>query len=311
MSREHKPPVIVVLGGINMDLICTTPRLPAPGETLIGDEFYTTPGGKGANQAVAAARLGAHVRMVGRVGADSFGPPLLDGLRGRGIDVTGVADDPDHASGVAMILLDPNKQNHIVAVYGANSACDEIQLKAAKKAMEHADALLLQNEIPVPISMAAARHARSMSVRVVWDPAPVVDMPPNALGVVDVLTPNQTEATALTGITVKGPDSAQAAAKMLLDRGVPLAIVKLGDQGVCYAADGESGHVPAFAVDVVDTVAAGDAFGAALAMALCEGRGLRNAVRYGAAAGALAVTRPGAQDAMASRVEVDALLARQ
>jgi ribokinase len=224
--------------------------------------------------------------------------------------VAGVAEDPDHASGIAIILLDFDRQNHIVAIYGANAACGEAQLDAAKKALVGADALLLQNEIPIPISMAAARHARNMGVRVVWDPAPVSDLSPDAFDVIDVMTPNETEATALTGVHVADPDSARTAAEILLSRGVRLVLVKLGGQGVCYASDGESGHVPAFAVDVVDTVAAGDAFGAALTLALCEGRSLRDAVHYGTAAGALAVTRPGAQEAMPGRHEVEALLAR-
>ena len=248
--------------------------------------------------------------MVGRVGGDAFGPELLTGLRGYGIEVEGVAEDPDNASGIAMILLDSRRQNHIVAVYGANAACDATQLEATKHALSGADALLLQLEIPFEISLAAARYARSLGVRVIWDPAPATEMRREAYAAVDVLTPNQTEAAFLTGIQVTDVSSARAAAEALLGMGLPVAVVKLGEQGVYFASAEENGHVPAYEVEVVDTVAAGDAFGAALAVALSEGRSLPDAVRWAAAAGALAVTRPGAQGAMPARQEVEALLAR-
>lgn len=301
-------PTIVVLGGINMDLIAVAPKLPMGGETVVGERFYTAPGGKGANQAVAAAMLGARVRMVGRVGKDAFGPVLLAGLRGHGIDVRGVAEDAQNSSGIAMILLDAQRQNHIVAIYGANMACDKMQRDAALEALEGADALMLQLEIPFEVSLAAARHARSRGIRVIWDPAPAQDTPEDIYTAVDVLTPNQTEAAYLTGIEVTDITSARRAAQALLDMGVPAAIVKMGDMGALYATRSESGLVPAYKVRVVDTVAAGDAFGAALTVALCEGKSLPDSVRYGAAAGALAVTRPGAQEAMPPRQEVDALI---
>ena len=301
-------PRIVVLGGINIDLIALAPRIPAPGETVVGDDFYTTPGGKGGNQAVAAARLGADVSMVGRVGGDIFGPGLLEDLRKDGIDVSGVAVDPDRSSGVAFILLDADRQNRIVAVYGANAACDEEQMQAACLAMEGADTLLLQQEIDVEVSLAAAEYAQAQGVRVVWDPAPVRDLPVEAYSNVDILTPNQTEVEALCGIEVVDVDSAQRAAVTLVEEGIPTAIVKLGEMGACYATTEGSGHVPSFEVEPVDTVAAGDAFGAGVAVALGEGAPLEDAVRFGCAAGALAVTRAGAQAAMPSRAQVEALL---
>ena len=301
-------PKIVVLGGINMDLIGVTPRLPAQGETVIGERFYTTPGGKGANQAVAAAKLGASVKMVGRVGADAFGPAMLDDLRRHGIDVGDVAVDPLNASGIAIILLDADRQNHIVAIYGANTACDGAQLEAVKAALHGADALMLQLEIPAGLSLAAAEHAQALGVHVVWDPAPALDLPERALALAEVLTPNQTEAAFFTGIEVADASSAKAAAEALLSQGVKVATVKMGEQGVYYASRAESGHVPAFGVEVTDTVAAGDAFGAGLCVALAEGKSLAESVRFGAAAGALAVTRPGAQEAMPARHEVEELL---
>ena len=235
MSQETGRPKIVVLGGINMDLIGVASRMPAPGETVAGQRFYTAPGGKGANQAVAAARLGARVGMVGRVGDDEFGPGMLADLRDHGVDVENVAVDPDRSSGIAIILLDSDRQNRIIAIYGANAACDETQLRAAVAAMEGADALMLQLETPPGISLAAARHARSSGVMVVWDPAPAVGLPDGAYQSVDVLTPNQGEAAALTGVDVTDAGSAGEAAGALLARGVPTVVVKMGEQGVYYA----------------------------------------------------------------------------
>ena len=292
-----------------MDLIGLTPRLPSPGETVIGESFYTAPGGKGANQAVACARMGADVRMVGRVGRDEFGPALVDGLRSHGIDVDGVAEDPHNASGIAIILLDSSRQNHIVAIYGANAACDDAQLDHTKRALEGADALLLQMEVPMEVSLPAARYAKSRGIRVIWDPAPVRPLPPEAYAAIDVLTPNQAEATLLTGVEVTGPAVAPEAAEALRGRGAAAAVVKLGEQGVYYATADENGFVGPFEVEAVDTVGPGDAFGGALAVALSEGRSMRDAVRYRAAAGALAVTRSGAQEAMPARHEVEAMLA--
>lgn len=310
MSTTRKPPTIVVLGSINMDLNGIAPRLPVPGETVSGERFYTAPGGKGANQAVAAAMLGAEVRMVGRVGSDVFGPMLLDNLRQHGIDVRGVAIDSDHASGIAIILLDAQRQNYIVVINGANMECDRDQLRAAESALEGADSLLLQMEVPFHISLAAARTARERGVRVIWDPAPPVDMSAQAYESLDILTPNQTEAAFLTGIQVTDVASARAAAEALLEQGAAKVVVKLGELGAYYASEDASGHIPPFVVEVVDTVAAGDAFAGGLAVALAEGRNLEQAVRYGTAAGALAVIRPGAQPAMPTRSKVEDLLSR-
>jgi ribokinase len=309
MTEPTGPPTIVVLGGINMDLIGITPRLPGPGETVVGERFYTTPGGKGGNQAVAAARMGARVRMIGRVGEDVFGPDLVENLRGHGVDVSGVALDPDHASGIAVILLDALRQNHIVAFYGANLRCDSQQLLAAEAALEGADALLLQLETPYEVSLKAARAAKKRGVPVIWDPAPAAGFPPESYASLDIVTPNQTEAQDLTGIEVTDIPSARAAAEALLKKGAPVAVIKLGEAGVYYSTSCGSGHVPSFEVEVADTVAAGDAFAGAFAVALGEGKGLEEALHHGTAAGALAVTRPGAQEAMPSRDEVESLLA--
>lgn len=301
----------MVLGGINMDLIAATERIPDPGETVTGDLFYTTPGGKGANQAVGAARMGALVRMVGRVGADTFGPELVEDMRREGIDVSAVAEDPDAASGIAMILLDGERQNYIVQVRGANLRCDEVQIQAAEAALGSADALMLQLELPFSVTYSIAKAARATGVTVFWDPAPPHPDMATALDAVDVITPNQNEAEFLTGIPVTDPESARAACAVLLGKGVPTVVIKMGEMGAYYATAEESGYVIGFEVEPVDSVAAGDAFGGALAVALSEGRPLREAVERGCAAGALAVTKPGAQAAMPARDEVEALLARR
>ena len=300
-------PNIVALGGINMGLIGTAERLPLPGETLRGHTFYSASGGKGATQAVAAARLGANVKMVGRVGKDMFGPILLDALKNDGIDVSGVAEDPDHASGVGMIVLNAERQNHVLAIYGANLQCNEDQLASVEAALVGADALLLQMEVPFALSVSAARAAKAQGVTTLLDPAPASDIPPEAFQHIDIITPNQTEAEYHTGIVVDDVPSAQAAAEILLKCGVGTAVVKMAEQGVYWASQGETGYVPAYDVEVVDTVSAGDAFTGALAVALGEGRSMQEAIRYGAAAGALAVTKRGVQTAMPSRTEVDDL----
>ena len=308
MPSNPKPPTIVALGSVNMDLVATMRRIPEQGETLMGDAFFTAPGGKGANQAVAAAKLGAQVRMVGRVGADAFGKTLLDGLKANGIDTRHIGIDADNPTGIAIILLDAAGDNRIVAMYGANMACGAPELDAAKRAMAGAHALMLQLETPPDISLAAARYAREQGLRVIWDPAPAALLPPDAFAAAHILTPNQSEAEALTGIPVTDARSASAAADALLAKGVDIAVVKLGEQGAFAATPTQRHYAPPFPVDAIDTVAAGDAFGAALAVALSEDKPLDDALTFASAAGALATTKPGAQDAMPSRQEVDALI---
>lgn len=308
-SRETtRKPKIVVMGGINMDVVATVHRMPQPGETVHGDGFFMAGGGKGANQAVAAARLGADARMIGRVGDDDFGRTLLHTMHSEGIDMRGVASDPSHTTGVAVIMVDARGQNIIAEVYGANRASGEAELEAAKRAIDNADALMLQLETPPAVSLEAARYARSQGVQVIWDPAPAAEMPDEGFGYADFLTPNESEAAELTGIRVTDVKSARAAADVILSWGVGAAVVKMGYQGVFGATESERCYVPPFRVNVVDSVAAGDAFGAGLAVALSEGRGFSEALRFGAAAGALAVTKPGAQDAMPRREEAKSLL---
>ena len=238
----HKPK-IVVMGGINMDVVATVDRMPERGETVHGDRFFMAGGGKGANQAVAAARLGADVRMIGRVGDDDFGRTLVDRMRSEGIDMQGVSTDASNTTGVAVIMVDASGQNIIAEVYGANRASDETQLDAAKRAMEDADTLMLQLETPPDISLEAAKYARSHGVRVVWDPAPAAEMPDEGFEFAVFLTPNETEAAELTGIVVTDVDTARAAADALLSSGVGAAIVKMGKRAARRYRDARKAYL--------------------------------------------------------------------
>ena len=305
---NHKNANIVVFGGINMDLIGLAKRLPLPGETVQGESFYTSPGGKGANQAVAAARLGGTVKMVGRVGNDLFGRDLIENLRINRVNVDGIATDTSNSSGIAMILLDSTRQNHILAIYGANLSCNEEQINALESTLEETDVLLLQSEIPVAVSLTAACAAKKREVLVIWDPAPSSEIPTEAYGFIDIITPNQSEAEFLTGIAVNDIASADAAASVLLEFGTKIAVIKMGDLGTFYASQHSRDHVMPHKVTPVDSVAAGDAFGGALAVALAKGNSIKKSIKFGAAAGALAVTKKGAQTAMPFLEEVKNLM---
>lgn len=298
---------IVVFGSINMDLVVRTPRLPAPGETLTGHTFFTAPGGKGANQAVACARLGALTRMVGRVGNDLFGEQLRISLRSAGVLDDDVLTTPG-PSGVALIAVDDAAENTIVIVPGANGAVSSEDIPRLEQALDGARVLLLQLETPLATVMAAARAARARGVTVILDPAPALPLPDELYALADMLTPNESEAAALTGIPVHDEQSAAAAARALLARGARTVIIKLGARGALVADANGARLWPAFTVTPVDTVAAGDAFNGGLAVALSEGRPFEEAIRWGLAAGALSVTKPGAQPSMPDRRELLALL---
>lgn len=299
---------VVVFGSINMDLVVQVPRLPAAGETLSGHGFFTAGGGKGANQAVASARLGAVTRMVGRVGGDVFGAALRDGLAADGVDVAGVERDAAAPSGVAVIAVDAAAENTIIVVPGANGALGAADLARLDAALADARVMLLQLEIPLDAVLAAAQLARERGVRVILDPAPAQPLPPALYSVVDVITPNQSEAALLTGVPVLDPQSAAEAAAILLGRGVGRVVVKLGAQGAYMATATGGEQVTPFAVTPVDTVAAGDAFNGALAAALDAEQPWPAAMRWAAAAGALATTKPGAQPAMPTLAELQALV---
>ena len=291
-----------------MDLVTVTPRLPEPGETVTATRFLTYPGGKGANQAVAAARLGADVSLIGRVGDDAFGREVLKSFGHTGVDVSGVAIDTHYSTGMAAIAIEENSgQNRIIAVPGANQALDDTERERAKTALAATRLLMLQLEVSLEVTLELARYAHERGCTVMLDPAPAPANPilPEVYRYIDVITPNETEAQAQVGFPVVDERSALQAAKVLHERGPWLAVVTLGERGAAYASQEGQGHLPPFSVTAVDTVAAGDAFNGALAVALSENRPLQEALRWGMAAGALAVTRHGAQEAMPTREEVE------
>lgn len=300
---------LLVFGSINMDLVAQTPRLPAPAETIIGHRFFTAPGGKGANQAVAAARLNIPVKIIGRVGGDGFGAELRQNLEAVGVDTAGIVADAEVSSGVAIIAVDDSAENSIILVPGANGRVDQSDVDRLAENLPGTQALLLQLEVPLEATISAAKLAREQDVTVILDPAPARDLPPELYRLVNIITPNEVEAAQLVGFAVNNPDDAFKAADILLDRGVQTAVVKMGAQGVAFAdRGGERGFIPAFEIAAVDTVAAGDAFNGGLAAALIEGHALPEALRRGAAVGALSATKPGAQPSMPSRAEFDQFL---
>ncbi len=299
---------IIVFGSINIDLVATVPRLPVAGETILGHNFLQVPGGKGANQAVAVARLGIPTQMVGRVGTDSFGTELIYNLFNSGVETENVSIDETASSGVATIAVDDKGENQIIVIPGANGRVNQEDVERLSDLLPHSSALLLQLEIPV----AAAKAAHQAGVKVILDPAPAQSYVPDELyRLVDILTPNEVEAGQLVGFPVDGEESAKKAAAVLLQRGVKCAIVKLGAKGVVCAIAQETFFVPAFPVHAIDTVAAGDAFNGGLAAALDQGLSLHQAVVWGAAAGALAATKLGAQTSLPDKSAFDAFLQAQ
>jgi ribokinase len=297
---------VLVFGSLNMDLVTRTPRLPQPGETIAGHSFVTVPGGKGANQAIAVAKLGVPVQMHGRVGGDEFGKMLIESLRSAGVDCSGIQTDTC-SSGVATIAIDDAGENNIVIIPGANGRVNESDV--ARLSFLDRKVLLLQLEIPVAIVLAAAQAAHQAGVTVILDPAPAPPELPAALyAAVDILTPNQVEAQQLTGIEVRDRDSAIAAAQELQRRGVKTVIIKMGAQGALCVTEEAELWIEPFEVVAIDTVAAGDAFNGGLAAALAEGRSIEKACYWGAAAGAIAVTQSGAQEAMPTREELQQLI---
>ena len=304
-------PPIVVVGSINLDLVCTGKRIPAPGETVTGSTFRTFHGGKGANQAVAIARLGYPVAMIGKVGDDEFGPRLRQGLKNAGVDVQNVATAPDTSSGVALISVDTRGQNSITVVPGANGQLLPQDLDQCLPHIRAAGMLLAQLEIPAQTVEHLAELAGRFNIPLMLDPAPARRLPRKLLRNVAYLTPNEAEACTLCGIPRNDLLLAIAndCAQQLLAKGAKNVVVKLGRRGALLASsDGLRASAPRFKVHAVDTTAAGDAFNGGLAVALSRGLGRTDALRFASAVGALSVTRHGAQPAMPAQAETDAFL---
>jgi ribokinase len=297
---------IVVLGSLNMDLVAVVPRLPGPGETLLGSRFFTAHGGKGANQAYAAAKLGGHVAMLGRVGSDEYGREMRANLQAVGCDVTGV-EAVDGASGVAMIWVAESGQNSIVVVPGANQRYLPGDLRRDDARLAEAQFVLLQLESPAATVLEAARRAKQHGAQVILDPAPALpNLPPELFKLVDVLTPNESEAAHLIGRPAADlkTDEATSIARKLQSLGPRTVIIKMGSQGCLLAEGRQVRQIPAPSVQVVDTTAAGDIFNAALAVARTEGASLDSACEFAVRAAAVSVTRFGAQPSVPSRDEV-------
>jgi ribokinase len=297
---------VLVVGSANVDYVVSAPRLPAPGETVTGGTLLINHGGKGANQAVAARRLGAEVRIIGCVGDDAAGAAIRTGLAAEGIGVDGLFSTPDAATGTALIVVDPAGRNQIAVAPGANHRVSVEMVAARQDDLAWAEVLLCPLELPPPTVAWALGQANARGALTIFNPAPVQPLPDDVWPHVDYLTPNEGEAARLTG----GLADPEAAARALLARGVGTVVVTLGAQGVLACGSGPPVRVSTPAVAAIDTTGAGDAFNGALAVALTEGRPLGDALHFATAAGALACTRRGAQNALPTRAAVEALLAR-
>lgn len=297
---------VLVIGSLNADLVIRATRFPAPGETVRGERLMTIPGGKGANQAVAASRQGADVVMIGRVGRDNFSPFLIENLESNNVDVTHIKIDDDYPSGTAIVIVDKSGQNSIVTSPGANDQVNADDVDSAPDTK----ILLLQFEIPLETVMYAAKKYKSKGSTVILNPAPATTVPDELLANVDILIPNERELATITEMEVNDITSAEAAARTLIQRGAKTVIVTRGREGALIVTASETIPIPSYQVEVIDSTAAGDAFIAGLAIKLLESERLASAVRYGCACGALAATKLGAQPSLPIREDVENFLAK-
>lgn len=308
MKTEGK---LVVLGSINADHILNLSQFPTPGETVTGHHYQVAFGGKGANQAVAAGRSGADIAFIACVGNDDIGQQVRRQLATDHIDVTPVATVDGESTGVALIFVNQDGENVIGIHAGANSALTPQRVEHHAPLIAEASALLMQLESPVESVLAAARIAHQHNTRVILNPAPACELSDELLGLVDMITPNETEAEKLTGIHVATEDDAASAAQALHDKGIETVMITMGSRGVWVSEKGKGERIPGFKVKAVDTIAAGDTFNGALVTALIEGQPLHQAIRFAHAAAAIAVTRKGAQPSVPWREEIDTFLAQQ
>jgi len=304
----REKPRICVVGSSMIDLISRVPRLPKLGETLIGRSFHLGYGGKGANQAVMAAKLGAHVTMVSKVGRDVFGEGTIKNYRDHGIDTTYVMYDEKQFSGVAPIFVDDNAQNFIVIVPGANSQLSPADVRQAREAILNADIVICQLEIPIETTMEAFRVAKEGNILTILNPAPAAPIPEDLFKMTDICAPNETEAEQITGVPVNTPRDAKAAARKLLSLGTRTVILTLGERGALLVEQDSEENIPPIPVDAIDPTGAGDAFIGSLAVFLSEGLSLREAVRRANAVAAMSVKKIGTQVSFPTRIEVDDFL---
>jgi len=302
---------LVVLGSINADHILNLESFPAPGETVTGNQYQVAFGGKGANQAVAAGRSGANIAFIACTGDDDTGERVRKQLASDNIDIATVSVVAGESTGVALIFVNAEGENVIGIHAGANAALTTERVEAQRAIIAGAEALLMQLESPVESVLAAAKIAHENHTTVVLNPAPARVLSDELLALVDIITPNETEAEKLTGIRVENDDDAARAARALHDKGIGTVIITLGSRGVWASVNGEGRRVPGFKVKAIDTIAAGDTFNGALVTALLEGKRMDDAIRFAHAAAAIAVTRKGAQPSVPWRKEIDEFLSQQ
>ncbi|CAN5592974.1 ribokinase [soil metagenome] len=303
-DRSGKASILVV-GSANMDMVVSCDRFPLPGETVLANGFDTFPGGKGANQAVAAAKLGGRVHFLGKLGSDSFRLSLLESLKREGVHLGGVMTDEHASTGVALITVAEGGENQIVVASGSNMRLSVSDLEKHEALFRDASVVLIQLEIPLETAMRAAELGRAHGAVVILNPAPAMELPDAFLANLDFITPNETEVDQLAGLTPDGVPTTAASARMLVQRGAKNVIVTLGEQGALWVSEKGVEHFEAFEVEVADTTAGGDAFNGALAYALAKGMPLSEAICLSNAVGAFAVMRHGAQPSMPDRQAIE------
>ncbi|WP_242457731.1 ribokinase [Pedobacter sp. BS3] len=301
-------PMVLVVGSSNTDMVIKADHLPAAGETILGGTFFMNPGGKGANQAVAAARLGGNVTFICKTGNDIFGRQSVQLFEDEGINTSYLLSDSKNPSGVALITVDKDAENCIVVASGANAALNAGDLQKAQAVIEQAAIVLMQLEIPLETVQYVASTAAEKSVKVVLNPAPACELPDDLLRKISIITPNKTEAEMLSGVQVNDMESAKKAARIICDKGVKTVIITLGQNGALVLHEDEFTHVPAVKVEAVDTTAAGDVFNGALVVALSQNKSMLEAVAFACNASAISVTRLGAQSSAPYKRELDTFI---
>lgn len=298
---------VIVVGSSNTDMVITSPRIPAPGETILGGKFLMNPGGKGANQAVAAARLGGNVLFIARVGNDSLGAQAIELYRAEGVDCSYITVDEKQPSGVALIMVDAKGENCISVAASANDTLMPSHIDAAVDRFDAGDIVMMQLETPLETVCHTAELASRMGLKVILNPAPARDLPDSLLRNLYMIVPNETEAEMLSGVKVYDAESARRAAEIIASKGVEIVLITMGRQGTFMFCGDKAEIIPSYPVKAVDTTAAGDTFCGALCVALSEGIDLERAVRFGNRAASISVTRPGAQASVPCRAELNDL----
>lgn len=297
--------MITVIGSLNMDLVAKVLAMPRVGETLIGKDYKQIPGGKGANQADAIAKLRGQVKMIGIVGDDGFGSDLVESIKKDGVDVSYIKTTKEAPTGIAVIMVNDEGDNSIVVIPGANYKLTPQDIADSLKAIEEAEIVVTQLETPIDTVKFALKKAKELGKYTILNPAPAAKLDDELISYIDLLTPNETELEVLSGVKINTKSDILAGAKVLIDKGIKELIVTLGDKGALYINEFENNIYPAYKVNPIDTTAAGDSFTAGLAVALSEGKTIKEAIDFASKVGALTVTREGAQSSLPTREEVE------